>query len=83
VSNGKAGPDERRKTSRTNEKVMEELRSREDLFCGRRNAGEAPLTSGSHEQLCQIAVKLPTDFEPYGQRTLTFMVATPVNSASD
>jgi hypothetical protein len=33
-----------------------------------RNADEPPLMPGSHEQLWQIAVKLPTDFEPYGQR---------------
>jgi hypothetical protein len=26
---------------------------------------DAPLTPG-HEQLWQIAIKLPTDFEPYG-----------------
>ena len=29
---------------------------------------DAPLTPGSHEQLWQIVVKLPTDFEPWGQR---------------
>jgi hypothetical protein len=29
---------------------------------------DVPLTPGQHEQLWQIAVKLPTDFEPYGQR---------------
>ena len=34
----------------------------------RRNANDAPLTPGSHEQLWQIATRLPTDFEPYGQR---------------
>jgi hypothetical protein len=27
---------------------------------------DAPLTPGSHEQLWQIVVKLPTDFEPCG-----------------
>jgi hypothetical protein len=26
------------------------------------------LTPGSHEQLFQIVIQLPTDFEPYGQR---------------
>jgi hypothetical protein len=34
----------------------------------RRNADEPPLTPGSHEQLWQIAITMPTDFEPYGQR---------------
>jgi hypothetical protein len=29
---------------------------------------DAPLTPGQHEQLWQIAIQLPTDFEPYGQR---------------
>jgi hypothetical protein len=33
-----------------------------------RDPNEPPLTPGSHEQLWQIAVRLPTDFEPYGQR---------------
>jgi hypothetical protein len=29
---------------------------------------DAPLTPGSHEQLWQIAITLPTDVEPWGQR---------------
>src|ERR1700734_2868302 len=29
---------------------------------------DPPLTPGSHEQLWQIVVKLPTDVEPWGQR---------------
>jgi hypothetical protein len=29
---------------------------------------DAPLKPGSHEQLWQIAIKLPTDVEPWGQR---------------
>jgi hypothetical protein len=33
-----------------------------------REPNDAPLTPGSHEQLWQIVVKLPTDFEPWGQR---------------
>jgi hypothetical protein len=33
-----------------------------------RDPNDPPLTSGSHEQLWQIAVRLPTDFEPYGER---------------
>jgi hypothetical protein len=33
-----------------------------------REPNDVPLTPGSHEQLWQIAIKLPTDFEPYGQR---------------
>jgi hypothetical protein len=33
-----------------------------------RETNDAPLTPGQHEQLWQIAVKLPTDFEPCGQR---------------
>jgi hypothetical protein len=32
------------------------------------NPDDAPLVPGSHEQLWQISVRLPTDFEPYGQR---------------
>jgi hypothetical protein len=32
-----------------------------------RDPNDPPLTPGSHEQLWQIAVRLPTDFEPYGQ----------------
>ena len=35
----------------------------------RDDENHAPLTPGQHEQLWQIVVKLPTDFEPYGQRT--------------
>jgi hypothetical protein len=31
------------------------------------------LTPGSHEQVWQIAIKLPTDFEPYGQRKRDFV----------
>jgi hypothetical protein len=33
-----------------------------------RDPNDPPLTPGSHEQLWQIAVRLPTDFEPYGER---------------
>jgi hypothetical protein len=32
-----------------------------------RDPNDPPLTPGSHEQLWQIAIKLPTDYEPYGQ----------------
>ena len=32
-----------------------------------REPNDAPLTPGSHEQLWQIAIKLPTDYEPCGQ----------------
>jgi hypothetical protein len=33
-----------------------------------RGSNDPPLTLGCHEQLWQISVRLPTDFEPYGQR---------------
>jgi hypothetical protein len=33
-----------------------------------REPNDAPLTPGQHEQLWQIAIRLPTDYEPYGQR---------------
>jgi hypothetical protein len=33
-----------------------------------RGPNDPPLTPGCHEQLWQIASRLPTDFEPYGQR---------------
>src|ERR1700677_460976 len=32
-----------------------------------RDPNDPPLTLGSHGQLWQIAIKLPTDYEPYGQ----------------
>jgi hypothetical protein len=35
-------------------------------FWETRNPNDPPLTPGCHEQLWQIAVRLPTDFEPYG-----------------
>jgi hypothetical protein len=33
-----------------------------------RDPNAPPLKPGSHEQLWQIVIRLPTDFEPYGQR---------------
>jgi hypothetical protein len=33
-----------------------------------RGPNDPPLTPRCHEQLWQIAVRLPTDFQPYGQR---------------
>jgi hypothetical protein len=33
-----------------------------------RDPSDPPLKPGSHAQLWQITVKLPTDFEPYGER---------------
>jgi hypothetical protein len=32
-----------------------------------RDPSDPPLKPGSHAQLWQIAIKLPTDYEPYGQ----------------
>jgi hypothetical protein len=35
---------------------------------GPRDPDDPPLLPGSHEQLWQISVRVPTDFEPYGER---------------
>jgi hypothetical protein len=42
-------------------------REPERNFWEPRDPNDPPLTPGSHEQLWQIAIRLPTDYEPYGQ----------------
>jgi hypothetical protein len=51
-------------------KKLEKLKKQErPRLWERRDSDELLLTPGfrSHEQLWQIAIKLPTDYEPYGQ----------------
>jgi hypothetical protein len=42
-------------------------KSKQD-FWAPRDPNDLPLKHGSHEQLWQIAIKLPTDVEPWGLR---------------